>query len=607
VPHSARPSRAITRSNLRSALAGAVSLLLALLGLTAVPATASAAELDAITGVAITEPIGEIHQWDVIRLDATWSVPDDARPGDTFRLALPTTPRIGGFADSFELTDPSRAVVGTCTVDQSGFVCTLGEYVATHTDVGGTLFFWAQATEKSTSEVLVFTTGSGVEIRVDIPGGIGDGEGWGAPTSPVKNAWFDTTDGLARWQVNIPGQYLTGPGGDAVVVTDTFDPRLSLVVDSMRALAVPVARWDGGAFWNSGFWLNPSQYVVETGPEANQFRFSVPDAHGADYVYVLTYGTAVPADARDGDRYVNSVAGLSGGEVLASVVYAGGAGTGRGEAVRSIRLAKELDGDAAEAVAGPFVFRLACTGADGATLDGFPRAATVFAGATTTFTDVPVGALCELTESDDGGADRVTFAPAGPIEVTADSPLTIDVVATNTFDAHAGGIAVTKHVAGAGAGLVPDGTTFTVDYVYEGADGEVSGELVLTDGSTAELADLAAGTVVTLSEALPSSVDGVTWQVPTFAGDDVEVLDDGSARVVVRDGTTTRVELTNEAVGTVTPGDRLDTAYPPAPAPAAASGALARSGAAVHAASVGALVLLATGILAVVARRRVRA
>jgi hypothetical protein len=59
----------------------------------------------------------------------------------------------------------------------------------------------------------------------------------------------------------------------------------------------------------------------------------------------------------------------------------------------------------------------------------------------------------------------------------------------------------------------------------------------------------------------------------------------------------------------VAPGDRLDTANPPAPAPApaAVSGALARSGAAVHAASVGALVLLATGILAVVARRRVRA
>ncbi|OLT53054.1 hypothetical protein BJF88_01285 [Cellulosimicrobium sp. CUA-896] len=120
---------------------------------------------------------------------------------------------------------------------------------------------------------------------------------------------------------------------------------------------------------------------------------------------------------------------------MASLEYAGGGGTGQGDPLRSIRLTKQLAGEAAEAVTGTFTFRLDCADTAGTAVDGFPRTAVVGAGGTTTFTGVPVGSVCELTETDDGGADRVAFAPAGPIAVTAGSPATIDVVATNTFDA----------------------------------------------------------------------------------------------------------------------------------------------------------------------------
>ncbi|WP_264030127.1 DUF5979 domain-containing protein [Cellulosimicrobium sp. SH8] len=616
MPPTARPPRAST-SPARRALAGAVALLLALLGLAAVPTAASATELDAITGVEITRPTGEIHQWDSIRLDATWAVPDGSRPGDTFRLALPTSPRIVGFTDTFDLTDPSGAVVGSCTVDESQFVCTLGDYVATHTGVAGTLFFWAQVTETTDADVLVFTTGGGVEIRVDVPGGIGEGEGgggWQPPTYPVKGGWYDRWADVVRWDVYVPGQYLTGPDGDPVVLTDTFDPRLTLVEGSVGALAVPVDRWDDGDFWDAGFWMDPADYVVEPGPAANQFRFSVPDAHGADYVYVLTYATAVPDDARDGDRYENTVTGLAVGDVEAVAEYAGAGGTGGGEGVRSIRLAKQVDGDAAEGVTGPFGFELACTGADGETLAGFPRAATLSAGTTTTFAGVPVGAVCGLTETDDGGADRVSFAPAGPIEVTAGSPATIDVVATNTFDAHVGGIAVTKRVTGAAADAVAEGTTFSVGYAYGGPDGEVTGDLVVTDGATAALADLPAGTVVTLSEAAPTALDGVVWRAPSFSGEGVEVLADGAARVVAGDGTTVEVVLTNEAdVPTVPvepggPGVSAEPPVPGAPQPTTpgSSGALAVTGTTVGVATLAAALLVATGVMVVVARRRTR-
>jgi LPXTG-motif cell wall-anchored protein len=49
------------------------------------------------------------------------------------------------------------------------------------------------------------------------------------------------------------------------------------------------------------------------------------------------------------------------------------------------------------------------------------------------FTGVPVGAVCTLSEPEDGGADAVAFSPSPVVTVTADSPRTIDLVVTNTF------------------------------------------------------------------------------------------------------------------------------------------------------------------------------
>lgn len=52
-------------------------------------------------------------------------------------------------------------------------------------------------------------------------------------------------------------------------------------------------------------------------------------------------------------------------------------------------------------------------------------------GLTQTWDDLPTGAVCTVTETDDGGADQVTIEP-GEIIVGSDS--TVDVLATNTFD-----------------------------------------------------------------------------------------------------------------------------------------------------------------------------
>jgi hypothetical protein len=581
-----------------------MTLLLGLVGVTAAASSAAAVEIDAITGVTVSHPSGTVQQWDSVRVDATWAVPDSAHPGDTFRLALPTTPRVVGFRDAFDLKDPSAAVVGSCTVEVEEIVCVLGEYVSTHTGVHGSLHFLAQVTETSEEDTIVFTTGGGVEIPAGVPGGgVGVREN-PAPATPRKSGQLDLARSTIAWQVLIPGEYLTDEDGEPVVLTDTRDPRLELDPASFSIAYFAAEDWNGGSFAAAATPLTSDQFTLEHGPGAHQLTFSVPDARGAGFVYAISYETALPDDVRPGDRFENTVAGTSVGDVTALAHYVRAGGNAFGEGVRSILLLKQVDGDGAGTAVGPFEFELACVDDEGSPLPGFPQSAEVSAGGTISFAAVPVGATCELAETHDGGADRVAFAPAGRIEVTADSPEVIQVVATNTFDAHVGRIAVTKLVEGDAADAVPSATEYTVAYTYDTGAGEVSGEVVVSDGTTSDLANLPVGAVVTLDEVEPATVEGVVWKEPVFSGHGVEVLADGAARVVVGDGTTVQVTLTNHADVPTVP---VEPAEPAEPGPAEPGSSLATTGAGVAAAVAVAAALLALGLAAVLLSRRARA
>jgi Domain of unknown function (DUF5979) len=80
-----------------------------------------------------------------------------------------------------------------------------------------------------------------------------------------------------------------------------------------------------------------------------------------------------------------------------------------------------------------FEFTVECTTATG-TVAGYPRSAQIGADASATFDDLPVGSTCEFEETAMGGADSVTFSPSSTVHITNDSPLAIDVTATNYFD-----------------------------------------------------------------------------------------------------------------------------------------------------------------------------
>ena len=73
---------------------------------------------------------------------------------------------------------------------------------------------------------------------------------------------------------------------------------------------------------------------------------------------------------------------------------------------------------------------------------------------TTPITDIPLGTQCSVTETDDGGADLVTYDPNGgmstdPPTVTIDTEgETVTVTVTNAFDQEVGQLDVVKMVDG---------------------------------------------------------------------------------------------------------------------------------------------------------------
>src|SRR5699024_10390145 len=82
--------------------------------------------------------------------------------------------------------------------------------------------------------------------------------------------------------------------------------------------------------------------------------------------------------------------------------------------VGQVTVEKTLDGAGAEAFgAGPFTVELACT-FQGEPIDLGEDAVRVLSaedGLTGTWTDLPVGAECSVTETDDGGATATTVLP----------------------------------------------------------------------------------------------------------------------------------------------------------------------------------------------------
>ncbi|GAA3228201.1 DUF5979 domain-containing protein [Oerskovia jenensis] len=161
--------------------------------------------------------------------------------------------------------------------------------------------------------------------------------------------------------------------------------------------------------------------------------------------------------------------------------------------------------------------------ADGRVVDG-PQ--NLVAGTVVTFT--------EITPAHVVGVEWGTpvFSPAS---VTIGSGENTAVTLTNTANLAVGTFSVAKVVTGEAAGLVPAGTSFTVEYSYE-QDGQAqTGTLAgLTDGTSVPFpGDLVEGTVVTLGEVNLPDLDGVVWGTPVFSPDVVTIGADETVEVTL--------------------------------------------------------------------------
>lgn len=432
--------RARARRRTGAAIAAAAAALTAIITLVGGGA-ASAAEYDypaAIDPASITvstvRDSGTVSQWDQVRVDADWAVPDGAVGGQTFGFTLPGEFARAGMTFSVpSKTDPSKTIA-ECAVSSDAapvVTCTLTDYVNGRTGVTGSLWFVASADEQTTDSTVEFVV-DGRITPVEVPGG-GIGPQAALPTDPQKWSW-QTDDDRIAWQLTLPGasfadsdsivvdDTLTGPGagfaehhnedGQLVVwSTDTQDQDYRTIAD-----------WTGG--WNAG---------------GTAFHLEIPGPVDPARVYFAKYFT-VPSSLSDGATYSN-VADVDGVRLRDDEVWLStGGGTGDGDATGAFTVTKAVAGTGASVVPADTAYTVHYSYGDPAV----ERTVDVTAGATTTPITLPVGTVVTLDELTPPAVDGidwgtpvfsgagVTTLPDGRTQLTIGEETTLAVTLTNT-------------------------------------------------------------------------------------------------------------------------------------------------------------------------------
>ncbi|GAA2450474.1 SpaA isopeptide-forming pilin-related protein [Agromyces soli] len=207
----------------------------------------------------------------------------------------------------------------------------------------------------------------------------------------------------------------------------------------------------------------------------------------------------------------------------------------------SLRVHKQDAADATKSLAGA-VFELHDTaGATVATL-------TTDASGNATATDLAPGSyrLIEITAP----SGYVLDGTPRTVEIPGDVEVAIEVA--NTAAAELGGFAITKHVTGDGAPLIPASIEYRVGYAYEVDGTPTVGTLSLQNGTTKRIDGIPAGTVVTLTEEVPSPIDGVVYLGARFSGAGV-IRSDAGADLTIEGNTMVEVALENPTSTTPPP------------------------------------------------------
>lgn len=200
----------------------------------------------------------------------------------------------------------------------------------------------------------------------------------------------------------------------------------------------------------------------------------------------------------------------------------------------SLTVTKDVATTATTGSFGPFTFALACTVNNGTTTLTVPLASgdaafTLADGDSHTVTELPVTAVCRLTETDSDGATTIgmnvdggavtTVAEAQPYAITLGTNAEYDAVVRNSY---AGGqLAVAKTVSGSGASYGTGPFTVAVECTYDGQT-LYDGDFTIVDGQTVTLAPVfPIGTLCAIDETdaggatTPASGSSVSIPGPT--------------------------------------------------------------------------------------------
>lgn len=185
-----------------------------------------------------------------------------------------------------------------------------------------------------------------------------------------------------------------------------------------------------------------------------------------------------------------------------------------------------------------YSFEASCTYLDQEAIPAADQEFTLQDGETRTFSDLPAGSECEVTETDDGGAAQTTIVltedgEAGDEEVADEASFTVlpyaegsaaltAVAVENAFTT--GAVEVTKSIAGAGGDLWGD-ATFTVEMVctLEGVSPNpvyVNSATLSRDDPTWLVEDLPTGAECTVTETEDGGANSSTGPVTVVVGDD---------------------------------------------------------------------------------------
>ena len=293
---------------------------------------------------------GDFKVGDRIRLDATWSVPDSAKGGDTFSMTLPS--EFARYTQGFTLPDANGNIVGNCSVSSGAapvLTCTLTDYVNEKTDVAGTLWFLATL-DGSTEEEGVSFNVDGTVIFVQIPGGINPNPGTGpgtpqppqpyVPGNPSKSS-SQGQNGVMSWTVAFPGNRV---GSGDVVITDALTPQGANTQAHHNTDGKLTIQYRPGGLKPDGTatsWQNLTGWTGGWNAEGTGYSVTIPaNLIDPGAGYRISYTTIPNETAYTGDKFSNT-ANVSGIELTRTQSWTvTGGGTGSGADLGTVNITK---------------------------------------------------------------------------------------------------------------------------------------------------------------------------------------------------------------------------------------------------------------------------